>query len=265
MENIGYRILLVEDDKLDQMAFLRMVKDKELSYDCTVAGSVSEADNILKSKVFDIVIADYMLGDGTAFDILELANETPVIFVTGVGDEEIATQAWKAGACDYLIKDPQRNYLKAVPVTIENTIKHKKTEERLQLLSHAVMSTDDSIYITDMDDKIIFVNKAFCETYGYAEEELIGKDSNILCQEGPLSADARNIYQDVNVREVGFYHKRKDGNKFPVSLSRSVVKDKNGNEIALVGVARNISERLSVEDKIRTLNQTLLRGNRRIT
>ena len=37
MENIGYKILLIEDDKLDQMAFKRLVKDKELPYDCTIA------------------------------------------------------------------------------------------------------------------------------------------------------------------------------------------------------------------------------------
>ena len=45
MENMGYKILLIEDDKLDQMAFKRLVKEKELSYDCTIVGSVSAFDD----------------------------------------------------------------------------------------------------------------------------------------------------------------------------------------------------------------------------
>jgi len=37
MDNRKYKILLIEDDKIDQMAFKRLVKDKELPYDCTIA------------------------------------------------------------------------------------------------------------------------------------------------------------------------------------------------------------------------------------
>lgn len=126
MENIEYKILLIEDDKLDQRAFLQMVEDNELSYDCTVADSVSEAQSILSSERFDAVIADYLLGDGTAFDILDLMKGTPVILVTGAGNEEVAINAWKAGAYDYLIKDGKQNYLKTVPITVENAIKVQK-------------------------------------------------------------------------------------------------------------------------------------------
>ncbi|GEM_PF-6595884 len=48
MENI--RILLVEGDRVDQMAFERLVKDENLSYDYDIAGSVSEARRILDSE-----------------------------------------------------------------------------------------------------------------------------------------------------------------------------------------------------------------------
>ena len=132
MENIRYKILLIEDDTLDQTVFKRLVKDKNLPYDYTIAGSVSEAWGILDSEIFDIVIADYLLGDGTALDILSLVKDTPVILVTGAGDEEVAITAWKAGAYDYLIKDHERNYLKVLPLTVENVVKHKKAEEKLE-------------------------------------------------------------------------------------------------------------------------------------
>jgi PAS domain S-box-containing protein len=260
MESTKYRILLVEDNELDQMAFKRAVEQNSLPYDCTIAGSVTEARSVLASGRFDIVISDYRLGDGTAFDILDIAGRTPTILVTGAGDEEVAIKAWKAGAYDYLIKDIDRNYLKTVPITIENTIRHSKTEEKLQLLSGAVTSTDDSVYITDVQDRIIFVNRAFCETYGYAENEIIGKESEVLWMGRGQSADAGNLLQAGAAEsswKVGFYHRRKDQSIFPVSLSRSVIKDSKGNEVAVVGIARDISEQTLVEDELRTANMEL--------
>ncbi len=264
MESRRYRILLVEDDKTDQIAFKRSVQEQELPYDCTIVSSVSEARSTLGSNKFDIVISDYSLGDGTGFDILDLVSGTPIILVTGAGDEEIAIKAWKAGSYDYLVKDTSRNYLKALPVTVENAIRHKIIEEKLQLLSGAIMSTDDSVYITDMEDKIVFVNKAFRETYGYKEDEIVGQYSNILWIGKPQSDKTRSVLQSRSVGstwEVGFYHKRKDDSIFPVSLSRSIIKDPKGDDVAVVAVAHDISERILIEDELRTENLKLDRQN----
>ncbi|NIT57185.1 MAG: hybrid sensor histidine kinase/response regulator, partial [Aliifodinibius sp.] len=65
------------------------------SYNYTIADSVAEAKKVLNSEEFDIIITDYSLGDGTAFDILELIIDTPIIITTGAGDEEIAVKALK--------------------------------------------------------------------------------------------------------------------------------------------------------------------------
>jgi PAS domain S-box-containing protein len=264
METIRHKILFVEDDRMDQMAFKRSLEEQELPYDCTMAASVSEAREMLSSGRFDIVISDYALGDGTAFDVLSSVKNTPVIIVTGTGNEEVAVKAWKAGAYDYLIKDIDRNYLKAVPITVENVIAHKRIEGKLHLLSGAIMSTEDSVYITDMEDKIIFVNKAFLETYGYKEKEIVGQYSNILWIGKPQSDKTRSVFQSRTVGstwEVGFYHRRKNGSIFPVSLSRSIVKDAKGDDVAVVAVAHDISERIVVEDELRNENLKLGRQN----
>jgi DNA-binding NtrC family response regulator len=129
------KILLIEDDAVDQMAFKRFVSDGQLPYECSIASSVSEAKRILNAGFFDVIISDYMLGDGTAFDILKLDIETPVIIITGAGSEEVAVRAMKAGAYDYIIKDLEHNYLKVFPLTVEKSIKNKKAEERCKILS----------------------------------------------------------------------------------------------------------------------------------
>jgi PAS domain S-box-containing protein len=260
MENIKYKVLFIEDNQLDQMAFKRYVDENSIAYDYTIASSVKEAQQELISNRFDIVITDHSLGDGTAFEILQSAKNTPVIVVTGAGDEDTAIKAWKAGAYDYLIKDLDQNYLKAITITVENAIKHKLIEKKLQLLSGAVMSTDDSVYIADMQGKIVFVNKAFCNTYGYEEEKIIGQKSTILWVGNQQTQNTRSVFQTRTVGsswEVGFYHKRKDNSVFPISLSRATIKDSNGNDVAIVGIARDISERILIEDELRTENQNL--------
>jgi signal transduction histidine kinase/DNA-binding response OmpR family regulator len=72
------------------------------------------------------------LGDGTAFDLFDEAKDVPIIMLTGSGDEELAVKAMKAGAADYLIKDPERNHLKTLLVTVENAIRRQQAEEELQ-------------------------------------------------------------------------------------------------------------------------------------
>jgi PAS domain S-box-containing protein len=262
MENTKHRILLVEDDKLDQMAFERLVQQQKLPYDCTMAESVAEAKRLLAREKFDVVICDYELADGVAFDIFDSVKNTPIVLITGVGDEELAVKAWKAGASDYLIKDQLRNYLKALPVTVENVISHRKTAEQLRLLSKAVVCADDSVYITDTENKIIFVNDVFCDTYRCKKEDILGKDSNILWAKNPPQSRQTDAFQSASCWDIGFFHKRTDGSIFPVSISRSDIKDENGDEIAHVVIARDVSERIRLEEELRRENSELAEQNR---
>lgn len=127
------RLLFIEDDLVDRMAFERFAEQERLPYEYSTAKSVAEATRFLKSEAFDLVISDYLLGDGTAFDILKLNLDIPVIIATGAGSEQIAVDAMRSGAYDYLIKDPEHEYLKVLQVTVEKAVKQKRTEERVKI------------------------------------------------------------------------------------------------------------------------------------
>jgi signal transduction histidine kinase len=62
---------------------------------------------------------------------------------------------------------------------------------------------------------------------------------------------------------VGFYHERQDGRRFPVSLSRSVIKDAHGDAVAVVGIARDLSERILLIDEFCSEITNLEAHNRR--
>jgi PAS domain S-box-containing protein len=178
-EDVRYRVLLVDDNKLDRMAFTRFVKSRELPYDYTVAGSVLEAQHILDSAQFDIIISDYSLGDGTALNILESVKNIPVIVITAAGDEEVVTSAWKAGAHDYLPKDLERNYLKAIPRTIENAIRHKNMEETLDRKQKNLEAIFDAapvgMLLTDENMNITQVNEAIRQMVHRGNSEILNR------------------------------------------------------------------------------------------
>jgi len=59
MDDIRHKILLVEDDKIDQKAFEWLINEEDLPYDCMIVRSISEAQRILYSEKFDVIVTDY--------------------------------------------------------------------------------------------------------------------------------------------------------------------------------------------------------------
>ena len=258
MTSKARRILLVEDDKVDQMAFKRMVGSQNLMLDYVIVGSIAEAVQTLETDTaFDAIVLDYHLGDGTAFDILDTIDlsDIPTILATGTGDEETAVKALKSGMHDYLIKDPDRHYLKILPATVEQAISRQSAADQITVLSQAVMSTSDSIFITNMMGKLTFVNRAFCNTYGYAETEILGQPEDVL-QTAQARKETMPFLETPSTWQGESFHKRSDGTEFPVSLSRSIIKDEKGRKKAIVTVVRDISETKQIEQELRELNAT---------
>jgi PAS domain S-box-containing protein len=252
MSDKKIRILLIEDDRLDQLAFKGLVDQIGEPYDYKIASSVAQAQEMIDPENFDIIIADYDLGDGTIFDVIDFINNIPIIITTGGGGEAIAAKAMGKGAFDYLIKDIDRNYLKVLPVIIENAIKNKKADDQIKMLSHAMMNISDSVFITDIKNEIIFVNKSFCETYGYSEKEILNRSPEFFQTE--FIETNPNEKPKPNEDMVNEYtHFRKNGNKFPVSMSQSNIVEESDKVVATVWVAQDITERKRTEEGMKKL------------
>ena len=280
MNNPKSKILLVEDNEFDQNVFRRFVEQGNFSYAYVVAGSVSEAEKALNSGGFDVVISDYLLEDGTVFDVFALVRDIPVIVVTDGCEVCVAVKAMKAGAYDYLIKDAELDYLKILPVTIENAIKRKKSEERLRLLESAVANANDAIIILEAEPgemrgrQILYVNKAFTKMTGYNYEEATNRTLRIL--RGPktsLSAlnKLRIALERIKPVRVELINYRKDGSEFWVECNIVPFADENGLFTHWVSVQRDITERKQAEEeremlmrKIESINADLTELNQEL-
>jgi PAS domain S-box-containing protein len=139
-------------------------------------------------------------------------------------------------------------------IAVKQDITERKNAEReLTLMAQTVASARDCISVTDLKDKLLFVNDAFCETYGYTTGELVGKDVSMVRSPRMSGAVSDRILPAT--LEGGWHgellNRRKDGSDFPVELWTSVVRDDAGTPVALVGVSRNIADRRLAEEHLK--------------
>ncbi len=135
----------------------------------------------------------------------------------------------------------------------------RKAEERIRLLAHAVESSSDLISITDLEKRLLFVNKAFLKRYGYQEHEIIGRTPFVLQASSqkwdpiPLEQDLFDQVMEETKRGgwIGeLYNREKNGAEFPVFLSTSQIHDEDGSVVGFVRVARDITERKRAEQAL---------------
>ncbi|NGZ26261.1 MAG: response regulator [Magnetococcales bacterium] len=254
MEKSLYDVLMVEDDLVDQMAFKRLVKKEALPYRYEMAGSLQEASDILQHQQFDVIISDFRLGDGTALELFSQARQTPIIVVTGGGDEEIAVRAMKAGAHDYLIKDQERNYLKFLPVVVSQAIRHKEARDDLQeareYAQNLINSSLDMIIAVDNNRAIVEFNKAAQETFGYHREEVIGKSIDILYEMPDAGQSNHQVLLNRGKFSGEVINRRKNGESFISYVSASQLRDPRGQLVGSMGVSRDITERKRIEAQL---------------
>lgn len=102
------RILIIDDDKVDRMAVCRALRTAKVNFEVYEAEDYQSAIALLQERSFDCIFVDYALPDKDGLAIVqELRSKglkIPLIILTGQGDEQIAVEAMKAGASDYLSK-----------------------------------------------------------------------------------------------------------------------------------------------------------------
>lgn len=137
----------------------------------------------------------------------------------------------------------------------------KRAEEKLGMYAHIFKSVNDIINVADLNDNILFVNPAFCKTYGYTEDELIGKSSSLFWSDrNPKEVVEQILPATLNGGWKGeLFNKRKDGTEFPIYLSTSVITNDLGEQIAVVGIVEDITERKR-EDLERQVLQEITQG-----
>lgn len=142
---------------------------------------------------------------------------------------------------------------------VEDITERKLAEEEIIMLAHSLKSINECVSITDMDDKILFANKAFLDTYGYDANDLIGKQITIVRSKNNIQEYVQGILPATKQGEWKgeLLNQRKDGSEFPIFLSTSIIYDKDSKPLGLIGVASDITIQKQMVDDLLKLSRAV--------
>lgn len=116
-----------------------------------------------------------------------------------------------------------------------------------------INSISEGISVTDLKGKFIFVNDAFLKTYGYTREEMIGKSSGMVRSK----RDDMNKIKEIIPKTIEggwsgiLFNTKKDGTEIVINLKTTPVKDDTGKLIAMVGITRDLTEEIKIQEAIK--------------
>jgi PAS domain S-box-containing protein len=180
------RFLLLEDSPLDAELIQALLSEGGIN--CELLQVETDADFLaaLETKSFDLILADYALPSFDGMSALEIARNhcpnIPFIFVTAVLGEELAIEALKKGATDYVLKQRIGRLVPSVQRALREAKerhKRKQAEESLQKSEakyrRIVDTSYEGIWMVDSQARTEFVNQRIFEMLGYTAEEMLGR------------------------------------------------------------------------------------------
>ncbi len=255
-----FTILIVEKDKDSRDKIEKSIKNK-LNFDYRIAFSVDEAKQLLEKEKFDAVLLALKPENGTLFNFFNRKWELPIIALVPDGFGELANQAIKAGAADYIFRDAENRYVKQLPLTVENVVSafqmEKRTEEIENIFRAMFEYSNDAILLTNARDKIIKANARAKELLNI-RSAIIGRDFLSLFFRQDLEELQETL---LRIKEKGEHRfetslQRATGDTIAVDVSSRLIDKKNG---IYQHIVRDISYRKEKEKELLENQRTLKR------
>jgi two-component system sensor histidine kinase UhpB len=252
-------ILVIEDNPSDFYLLEQMLSSSRLKLRSIYhADRLSQAIDIIHQKEIGLILLDLSLPDSFGIDtflsIKSLAQKIPVIILTGLSDTEMALEALKQNAQDYLVKgDFNANLLVK---SIEYSIERKKSEENIlaseEKYRQMFYQNPLPMWINEEDSlRILEVNDAAIHCYGYDRTEFLK-----LTVKDILS-DAEDILEITSARQAKFSkHRKRSGEPIVVELSYYPIH--YFGRTAMQAQANDITEKIRLEKELNLQKQQMI-------
>ncbi len=251
-------MLIVEDSEEDTLLLLMELRRSGYEPDFERVETREAMKEALQRREWDVVISDYVMPRFTGLDALATLKESgldlPFIIVSGNIGEDIAVEAMRAGAHDYILKGNLKRLLPAVERELRDAEvrkSRKRMEEERTRLAAAVESAVDAVVITDPRGIIRYVNPAFEKITGHSREEVDGRELSIL-EGGKNSGPFPHDIQEAMKRDASWTGRltgrKKDGTLYQEECTYAPIKaPSGGGVINHLFIKRDITEKLRLE------------------
>ncbi len=264
------KILYLEDNPLDVKILESMLAADETEFLLDSCSKEKEFKQMLEEEQYDIIISDYYVPPYDGFKALDYIKEEypliPFILISGVAGEELAVEAIKRGATDYILK----NNLYRLPSAIHKAIllfkekELKQKAEDLRTKYDFIINTSRSLMsLIDRNYTYEAINNAFAAAHNLVKEEIIGKSLVEIWGDQSfkkvIKPNLDKTFADNEVRYQAWFETPKDGRRF-FEVTFYPYKDEKGRVSHTVVDTFDITERNITEEEIKqhALDLTLI-------
>lgn len=262
-------------DQLNTLKLLYVEDDPEIRRQLVVflsrrVGQLLIAENghqgleLFREHQPDVVVTDIVMPimDGLKMSegIKALDSDVPIIVTTAFNDQDFFLSAIEVGIDHYVLKPIHLDaLLEAIRKAAKNVIQQREIESKnrqLQLAAKVFEGSIEGIMISNTDNIIVSVNRAFCEITGFAEAEVIGQNPRLLNSGRQSQVFYRDMWDSLNKTghwQGEIWNRRKNGEIFPQWLTISVVRDDIGEVTHFIALCTDISQRKFDEERIERL------------
>jgi len=239
--------------------------------DVTAVDTKKGFKNALDNSDWDLIICDYNMPgfDGiTALGILKERHiDIPFILVSGAIGEELAVQAMKAGANDYMMKDSLKRLVPAIERELKEAklrVKHREAQIERDRLLTVIQNSLNEIYIFDCNTlKFQYLNETAINNLGYDFETVQDMTPIDINPYLDSAEDYKRIIQPLlnGDLEKDLYltkHIRKDGSTYPIEIHLQLISQNNQQFFTAIGFdltdrekdARRIQEQKEISKEL---------------
>jgi diguanylate cyclase (GGDEF)-like protein/PAS domain S-box-containing protein len=253
------RVLLVDDDEDDYVMTRELLSEAATGvFQLDWSSDYDEAVALIERREHDVYLLDYRLGERSGLEILRAVGsknpQSPMILLTGQGDDFVDIEAMREGAADYLIKAQLTSDLlaRSIRYAVERAKSSQSLRESEERYQRLVEHSPDAI-IVHTEGQIVFLNGAGVRLLGAnSSAELIGKPVINFVHADYRESVRKRIYQSLTENvEMPFAEEkflRVDGTEIDVEVG--AVPFVYENERAVQVVARDIGARKLIEEKL---------------
>lgn len=258
------RILNLEDSQADSELIQARLEEERIA--CELVRVETEKDFVLAVELggYDLLLVDYKLPTFDGMSALAISREIcpyiPFIFVSGSIGEDMAIEALKNGATDYVLKDKLSRLAPSVRRALreaEERSEHRKSEEALreseERYRNVFDTVKDGIYRTDRDGIFVLMNPAGALMFGHrSPEEMIGKKAlDYWLDPADREVFQKELRGKKSLKTYLIRARKITGEDLHLETSSIIFEDNNGNLIGIEGILRDITERLKLEAQLR--------------
>ena len=278
------KALIVEDSEEDAQLLLSELRRGGYLVTFERVENAEQMRNALTQEKFDIVFADYSLPQFDAPHALELLKQSghdiPFIIVSGTVSEDVAVQAMRSGAHDYLTKNNLKRLLAAVQRELreaEQRKAHRKADEAWRISDSQYRILFDSnpqpMWVYEAKTlRFLAVNEAAIQHYGYSRSEFMSMTIKSIRTQDTIPALLKetSLDSDAFSNSGVWKHKKKDGSLIDVEVtSHGIV---FGGKQAQLVLALDVTEKLKVRyalqekaDELASMTQQLWHASKLVT